>query len=401
MMRNPIDFDAMGNPIFEEDIVPVEALDSANRQFQQVTYLSQFRTQIEDIQIGLPRYKGTVGGLLDLLADLHNVSFNWKYGNYMVIERFADYVITVPQEEELMGEIVSEIEKLDADDITSSLRAGTITYKATKDNHDRITRYINRLTYNSPDVGIQMAIISVDLSENLQSGFDWSQLQAGVGSGFGTDGVRGSVAIDGSQQMGIKLSGPGAEVEAAISILDRYGDTRTEQSVLLKTIGGKPVSFDTVQTIPYVSGVSSETVASESEDGNDNVATNIETETQEVGLTLDIMPYYDSDSQLFTMDISFESSSILGFTDLSEDIRQPNVQRQTFENSVKLKPGEAIILGGLTYTSTSEEKQGVNFFEDRLDFAHTSFERTRRAMFIILRPSVKIYGNFEEMEVEE
>jgi hypothetical protein len=377
---------------------------------QKYTYLTNFKKVLEEIHIELPSYQGTFQNLLDMLSDMHNISFNWQYGNYMMIEKFGNYTITIPQEEELLGEIVQNIKVLGALEVSSSLRAGSVTYKSTKKNHHRITKYINRLSYNTPSIGLQLAVVSVTLNRSSNKGFDWDSLKAIVGSPLtgqyidGVDKLTNNVrtSMVGSE-VTYGLSGSTASMayassniafSSAINLLDSYGDSKTEQSVMLKTLGGKPANFNTTQAVPYQSGTTSNV---NSEGGI--ITSDTTTQQVEVGLKIDITPYYDADNEMLTMDVSFDSSSISGFVDTGDGGQQPSVQTQSFANKIKMRNDEVVIVGGVTFDSESTTISGLNIFDDDWDINGSKSEKSKTAMFIIIKPSVDLYGNFEEDKI--
>jgi len=388
----------------------VENIVNSRDQRQKYEYITDFKALLEDIKLELPSYKGTFQGLLDMLSSMHNISFNWQYGNFMIIEKFGDYTITVPQEQELVDEITKNIENLGAINPSSSLRAGSITYKATKNNHKRITRYINRLSYNTPSVALQLAVVSVTLNKTDNKGVDWGSLKSILGSPLTGQYLEGGTKLDTNIREGLSgslstfgLSGGTASVayaasdatfEAAINLLDTYGNSRTEQSVMLKTLGGKIANFNTTQEIPYQSG----TTSNVNSDGG-IVTSDTTTEKVNVGLKIAITPLYDADNEMLTMDVKFESSAVSGFVDVGNGAKQPSIQQQDFENKIKMRNDEVVIVGGVTFDTESENITGLNFFDDDWDINGSNVEKSKTAMFIIIKPSIELYGNFDEDKV--
>lgn len=378
---------------------------------EKYTYTNGFKRTLEKVKIGLPLYKGTFQGLLDMLASMHNISFNWQYGNYMIIEKYGDYSITIPQEEELVKEITESISNLGAREITSSLRGGTVTYKATKYGHERITKYINRLSYNTPSIGLELAVVSLKLNKSNNSGIDWESLKAISGSPLTgqyisgnsvlddniRNGMEGSLSTYGltSSKASLAYASSNLVVSAAINLLDTYGEAKTEQSIMLKTLAGREANFDTTQEIPYKSGSTSSNINS---DGG-IITQDSTTETVQVGLKIKMTPYYDVDNEIITMDVEFDSSSIDGFIDVGDGAQEPSIQKQNFKNKVKLRNDEVIILGGVTFDSTSQSITGMSIFDDDWGINGSKEEKSKTAMFIIIKPSVEVYGNFKEDKV--
>lgn len=361
-------------------------------------------------RITLPKFKGTVQDLLNIISSLYDVGFNYQTGNAISLELASNYIVNVPQDSDLLEEIKGQIEALGAKNVTSSLVAGSIMYQATPKTFAQVTKYIQRFFDNAAVITFQVAIVTVNLNRDKSTGFDWSQIQSAFGSNqvgrepyaaedsSGLQRLGQSVkdfealgAISG-QNLGFKVLKGDFSFGGVINFLSTYGKTTTEQSALMKTLSGKEVKLQSGQSVPYIKEISSSLNQNGSNSG-------VEIERSEVGLTLEITPFYDSKTQMITADVNLDLSSILGFIELSAGndvgtISQPNEQKQTFNNFIKLKAGEASIIGGITFQTTSDNRNSIAYIENHDASKKTTL--TRNAVFILLRPSVTIFGDFDK-----
>lgn len=383
----------------------------------------------------LNRFKGNLGDLFEIIGSVYNISFNYQRSNIISIDVTSDYVIDVPQNADIISELEGAISPLGAQDINTSIVGGTIMYRSTYLAKQKIDKYLTRFSKNASVIGLQVAVLTVQLDKNSQKGFDWSQLQASIGTaalkaadtatpailGSGADAAAAATATEAAAPSGYNLSdlqtlgqfsGSAAtlralngtfDITAVINYLSTYGQTRTNQSVSMKTLSGKEVTLKSVQTIPYVSGVNNTTTGS-SVGGVGGVSSGTETDEIEVGLTLNMTPYYDSDNGIVSVEVELELSSLIAFLELSAGdqigkLTQPQTQEQNFTNFMKLKAGETSIIGGVTYESITDNRNSISYIETS-DIASQNKKTSKNAVFIILRPTVTMFGDFDkEMEI--
>jgi hypothetical protein len=399
-----------------------------------------------DKTIYLNNFHGTVEDLFQIVGSINNISFNYQRNNIISLDLTSDYVIDIPQNADIISEMETAITPLGAQDIQSSIVGGTIMYKATYLANQKIEKYVTRFSKNASVIGLQVAVMTVQLDKDSEKGFDWSKLNAsignadilrsessasgstgidtGTGTGTGTEPVTvtaAEAALKGStygtslknlQTLGaftgtastLRALNGTFDITAVLNYLSTYGQTKTNQSVSMKTLSGKEVTLKSVQTIPYVSGINNTSTGGGSSGGNyGGVSSGTETDEIEIGLTLDMTPYYDSDSGIVTVELELELSSLIAFIELSAGnqigkLTQPQTQEQNFTNFMKLKAGESSIIGGVTYEQVSDNRNSISYLETS-KIASQNQKVSKNAVFIMLRPTVTMFGDFDK-EIE-
>lgn len=190
-------------------------------------------------------------------------------------------------------------------------------------------------------------------------------------------------------------------IEAVIDYLSTYGKTETSQSLLMKTISGKEVNMKSAQEIPYIDSVGVSNIGGSS-NGNNNNGLGLGTtdvETIDVGLTLKLMPFFQLHSELVTIGVDLKLSSLLAMVTLSAGnqigtITRPNTQEQEFNDIVKIKAGETVVIGGITYDQRSDNRNSLPIFQN-IGGAHKDATYTRQAMIIMIRPTVTVFKNLD------
>ena len=369
---------------------------------------------ISDTRISVRNYKGKLGNLLDVLSSIYNLSFNYENGGILTIQEQSTYIVNILQNEEIIEDLSSTIVRLGATDTEYSLIGGNLSYRASPKAHEKIKNYIEAYSKNAAVIGLQVSVVTVQLDSTSNKGFDWSTLNVVAGDpdlfadaasdlvGDGGSSILSDATDVVAEGLGLSAGGTSAALkyvngdfnfEGVINYLSTYGKTEANQSTMMKTISGKEVSLVSIQSIPYVEEI-------ELTVGNDdyNSSEGITTASVDVGLTLTITPFFDSNTNMVTVNLELDLSSLLAMTEITSGdtkITQPQTQTQTFTNLMKLKTGDSSVIGGIMYDTVSDNRTGISYLEE-MDIASQSKQTTKNAVFIILRPSVTVFGDFEK-----
>lgn len=382
----------------------------------------------------IPAFNGTLGSLLNAIQRATDVWFTWSDGVIFVssTERVA---LTLPQEEKLATKVKEELDALGVKEANTSWSAGMVTMALKPSQLRKVRSYLERMTNNAALVSLQVAIVTVALNQTANQGFDWSRMQVAMGTdaykapnlnpfagsntgngagsggtGTGTGGGTGnapSITPNRHLQSLVLAGGAmrGAVAHGAFSFLglyeflNTYGVTDTKQSVLLKTVAGSEVKLESVTQIPYVADVGVTTAGSANNNGN--LLGSARTEKANDGLTLVLTPSYDAaaDSVTLAMDLTIEA--VLGFNNLQAgnqlgQLSQPTTAKRSFNDIVRVRPGQTVVVGGLTYDQVTDDRNMPLFLRDASALEYKSLKVTRQALFIVVRPTVTRLGMVTE-----
>ncbi len=355
----------------------------------------------ESLVLPFRRFDGTLAQLLTKLRMTLNVASWWQGGAlyFSSQERFA---ITVPQEQSILDVIAQEITDLGGQDVIGSLYGGQINYTAPPALQTEVIEpFLKRLTRNLSEITMQLAVVQVTLNEQNQRGFDWAGFNLSIdaennpsdfssgaltSSSLGGRLIRDNIAIFGTQSA--------ITVNSAINFLSTFGRTRTMQNVEIRTLAGQSVTIDSTESIPYVEEITSST-------SGDSTTQGIEFAEVDVGITLNITPYFDSDTSLLTVAVDFTNGILQEFLEVSagdDTVRRPVTRSQTLNDLVRVAAGETIVIGGLSTATSSDNRNAPWAF---WEVGSSNSSDSRNALFIIIRPMVTLFEiegiGFEDM----
>lgn len=354
----------------------------------------------------IPSYHGPVGALLDSLSTASDLSFTWASG-VLVIDKDSAYLLRIPQNNEIGEMISSALGTMGAEDVEASKEAGLVSFRASNRDRARIEAYLDRLAVNTSMVNLQMAVMNVTLDEERRRGLDWSSLtlEAGElgllgeaaqeGVSAAASGIEASVTgvagqVSGSN-LGLIFKSDNLNLQGVLNMLSTYGESRTVQNLTLKTLSGIPVELRSGETIPYV-----EEITLNVNERSTSSGTN--TASVDTGFDVEVIPMYDAEDQLVTIELDLSMKNLVGWEELSTGgsdraikIRQPRIQEQSLTNIARLEAGETALIGGLVYESVTDNRTSLAGME-RLPVGSKAISNKHNALFILLRPTVVVYG---------
>jgi len=376
----------------------------------------------------LPRFNGTVGGLLSAVTRATDTWFTWHDGT-VVVSSTEKIGVSVPQEEKFAEDLTKGLESLGIKEKSVHWQSGMAVMSVSPRQFAKTRTFLERYTANAAVVSLQVAIVNVTLNQSAKQGIDWERLQLAATSGgtvaqlntalkalnAGTEGVSstaGAVADTAAGAasaaalpsiLGGSLTG-GAVTGALISnrfsfqglfnFLSSYGVAETKQNVMLKTTGGTKVEFKSLMQIPYVSEVG---VTNTSNTANGSSSTgSTSTAKADDGITVEMTPTYDAAANSVTINLSLSIKAVVAFNELSAGnqigkLTQPTTAERSFTDTLRLRPGQTVVVGGLTYDSVSDNRSSPLFLSgSRLE--SQSLVVNRQTMFIVVRPTVSRLG---------
>lgn len=181
-----------------------------------------------------------------------------------------------------------------------------------------------------------------------------------------------------------------------VNFLGGYGNTETLQNVMLKTTTGNKVELKSVTQIPYVSSVGVATTGSTGANGSAGLLGSAKTSTANDGLTLKLTPSFDAHANTVTVNVDMSIQSVISFSSLQAgnqigSLSQPTTADRSFNDVLRLRPGETVVVGGLTYESIAKNFSGPLGLRDT-KYESKDLQTKKQTMFIVIRPTVRTFG---------
>lgn len=380
----------------------------------------------------VPRYEGTLGGFLSALSRVTDVWFTWHEGAVVVSSK-EKVAVSIPQESGFAESLDKGLKSLGVENSSISWEAGMTTVQLTPSQLKKVKTYLERMSSNAAVVTLQVAVVSVTLDQKAKQGVDWEGLSLAVGRGAkgyhsslfqkeptpavpapgtgtgGTGTVGGAVAeveqiaaatgalLSGGALKGLITTG-NFSFNAMFDFLQTYGVTETRQNAKLSTATGKEVVLKSLTQIPYVAEITNSATTNTSNTTNTGSA---RTEKADDGIEVKMTPTFDAANNSVTINFNLALKSVIAFNELKAGnqlgtITQPTTSERSFSDVIRVRPGQTVVVGGLTYDQVSDNRGMPVFLKPGSSLESQSVKVTRQTMFVVIRPTVEVLGTVKE-----
>ena len=249
---------------------------------------------------------------------------------------------------------------------------GIVSVRATSRQHEKVRDFLEQVLGSSRrQVLIEATIVEVTLSDNYQSGVDWSALGLnGLGYSFrqnflGPD-LPGTPLILNSSSFSVAYSNPnaaaGGSISSTVRLLDSFGKTRVLSSPRLMVLNNQTAMLKVVDNRVYFT-IKADTVT------NQTTAITTFTTTQNVipvGFIMNVTPQI-SDGDMVTLNVRPTVTRIIDtVSDPNPSLAAakvtsliPVTQTREMESVLKVASGQTAILGGLMLDSFEGSRNGL------------------------------------------
>jgi general secretion pathway protein D len=270
---------------------------------------------------------------------------------------------------------------------------GIVSVRATSRQHEKVREFIEQVSGSSKrQVLIEATLVEVTLSDNYQTGVDWSTLALnGLGysirQSFQTPDLPQFPSQLTNSFLSLTYNNPnaasGGSISSTIKLLDAFGKTRVLSSPKLMVLNNQTASLKVVDNRVYFT-IKSDTIANV----NSPTVTNFTT-TQNVvpvGFIMNVTPQI-SDGDMVTLNVRPTVTRIIDtVNDPASPVGRPSVipvtQTREMESVLKVSSGQTAILGGLMIDAFQGRRDGLpiasripiigDFFSSRNDVASKS-----------------------------
>ena len=266
----------------------------------------------------------------------------------------------------------------------------SLIYTATQRTNRRAEQYFEKLRANTALIVFETQIWEVLLSSGNDTGIDWDQFDLGTGNLTFNLTRDGTPSISSAVGIGAQYVSSDVNVSSVFSFLATQGAVKTVSQPQITTLSGGNAVIRVGNTRDYIS----EITRSAGFDSSDDIS--ITTSTLETGLTLEIDSAWDRSTVYGDLTIELQELLNLDAVDVGgTSIQLPEVSERTLETRIRVRPGDAIIIGGIVTERDDFSKQGMGLFEPIIP-TYRSSQSGNTELVIMMRPRVIVYTDEPE-----
>ncbi len=290
---------------------------------------------------------------------------------------------------DVIGNISSGLAAITKLDVSSDPTTRTLIYTATQRTAKAAEQYFERLRASTALIVYETYIWEVQLTNANATGIRWQQLGSfgELNLGFNASGAL-STAVTGTPiSIGLPTKGDvNFSTGDVFQFLSQQGAVKTISQPQLTVLSGSRARLRAAETRNYIS----ELTRTVTEQGQESVSTS--TDQVDSGFTLDIQSNWDQATVYANISIALEE--FIQFEEFEAGtngtLRLPRTSNRQVDTSVRVRPGDAILIAGLVREQDAYNKSGPGFNNPILPTSRSTETRNTELVFL-LRPRVIIY----------
>lgn len=357
-----------------------------------------------DTKITVANLKGDLNAVVDRVCGLANLYCHFEKGN-LTVKETETFVVDLPpignisaegsNDTDAYGQISSGLGAIIGEDPTIDESTRLLIYTATHRTQKYARKYFERLRKNTALVVFETNIWEVTLDNDNRTGIQWNALFNKLGSANWTTAIAtvGGVSADNNPiTITPTYTGSGDfSTDAVFEFISSRGAVKTISQPQITMLSGSQATMEVLQEENFISGVSRTT----DDSGDDTVSTT--TETIETGLKLVIKSAWDQATVYGGLNISLDD--LLKIDEFEPDsdttIQLPQTTTRSLQTEIRVRPGDAILIGGLVSERESFQDSGPGFMEPLFSTSRTTIKETSELVFL-LRPRVVVFEEGDE-----
>jgi len=269
-------------------------------------------------------------------------------------------------------------------------QTGSITVTASKEVQAQVRDYIEEQNkMMSRTVSVQIDIYSMTENDEDQQGVNLNAVFKAMNGDYGINFTSPSSVVGSSvSALTLKgLAGEGAGSQAVLNALRSTGRAVVHKPVQLLTMNGKVKVQNSTDTQGYVQSTTPGNASSSGSTG----APGINTSTLTTGDIFSVLPVVQPDNSVL-LKYSFRMSNFLGFRTITsgvgtaqQSVESPHTSDIGDATDIRLQPGEAIMITGLSRNSLSTTGNRLTEDAPKAAGGSTSNSIRRENLIVLVR----------------
>lgn len=310
--------------------------------------------------VTLNNLSGPFDQVMNKLGEI--MGFFWSVSESGVLRIMPEqqFVVTMPPSlaEDSMAGVTNTLQYLGAQDVYLDRINRSLVFRANRKALKNIDSYMARMRATRSLIVYDVDVLQVDLNDSSNMGIRWELFQSGQGLNAGLDApIRGASSTATTLGQVARTStgleslifGRNFSTDLLIDFLKTQGDVRTLSQPKLGLMNGTNGMIRVGQSTTFVSRVGSQIINGVSQSTADTQALRT---GLEVSLTGEV-----NEATIYTrIGISItELLALRPFTALGVNLNLPEVADRELNTQVRCRPGDTILLGGITVARTQDD----------------------------------------------
>lgn len=342
---------------------------------------------------------GPMNDMVERLCSLADLYCSYEKG-VLIIKDVETFSVSLPPiADENYDQFLNGIQSVTGREAYIDATTRTLIYSTSHRNSERATEYFDRLRTNTALIVFETQIWEVTLNNGNDAGIKWEALPVEAGQ-------TGSSSTISNGNLGFDVSAPGSEIAGAISggirylsgdlnanfvlqFLSSQGSVKTISQPQITVLSGSTAKMRVGNSQKYISQITR--TAGLNANGD---SLSLTTDTLETGLNMEINSAWDNATVYGGLKLDLQDLVNLTSVDVGgpngTKIQLPETSERSIETRIRVRPGDALIIGGIVQERDRYDKKGLGGLTPVVPTSRNTSARNSE-LVIMMRPHVVVY----------
>jgi type II secretory pathway component GspD/PulD (secretin) len=342
---------------------------------------------------------GPVHEVVERLCSLADLYCSYEKG-VLVIKDVETFNVSLPPlAEDNYDQFLNGIKNVTGRDAYIDNTTRTLIYSSSHRNNQRAQEYFDRLRTNTALIVFETQIWEVTLNNGNDTGVRWESLPIDVGSGMSpntlTDGNAGfnlgspGSNIAGGLTSGVRYLSGSMNMNVVFQFLSSQGSVKTISQPQITVLSGSTAKLRVGNSQKYISQITRTAGLNAT---GDNLS--LTTDTLQTGLNMEISSAWDQATVYGNLKLDLQNLVTLKEVSVGGEngtsIQLPETSERNIETRIRIRPGDALIIGGIVQENDTFDKKGIGGMSPFLPTSRSVSARNSE-LVIMMRPHVVVY----------
>ncbi len=340
---------------------------------------------------------GSLESVLDKISHIGGVFYAYENG-VLKVKGSRRFSVSLPPIQSSFSDVATVIKGMGATDVNLDNFSRSISFSASREVYDDVRTYLQKVRETRSMLVYESYFFEVTLNDDSALGINFadatnSKFPNWLNLKFNSANQAGTVGNTAAYSLGATYTSSKFNINMLTNFLQTQGSVETLSKPTISVISGTNSSFRVGNTLRYISQTQTTAATTTTTGTTANPTVTVTTDKLDLGLKVDIAGDFEEDTIFTAIKIDLTNLTSLdtfssGDTSNATTLKLPQTNDRSLETSVRVRPGDTILLAGIQQSKDSTNSTGTPEISGLSAQTYRAGSTTRSELVIVMRPRV-------------
>ena len=339
---------------------------------------------------------GSLESVLEKISHIGGVFYSFENG-VLKVKGSRRFSVSLPPIQSSFGDISSVIKGMGATDVNLDNFSRSINFSASREVYDDVRTYLQKVRETRSMLVYESYFFEVSLNDDSALGInfgDKTKLDLGrFDLKFNNANQATTIGNASPYALGTTYTSGKLSIDVLTNFLQTQGSVETLSKPTISIISGTTSTFRVGNTLRYISQTQTTAATTTTTGTAANPTVTVTTDKLDLGLKVDLAGDFEEDTIFTAVKIDLTNLTKLenfssGTGDNATTLQLPQTNERSLETSVRVRPGDTILIAGIQQTKDSKNSTGTPEVAGLSAQTYRAESTARSELVIVMRPRV-------------